>query len=174
MADRLGERYNVPVYETAVGFKYIGPLMLQHEALVGGEESGGYGFRGHIPERDGILAGLYFLDLMVRTGRTPSQLIADLYALVGPHHYDRLDVRFDAEERGAILQRLEASRPKELDGALVEGVDTIDGVRYRLADGSWLLLRFSGTEPLLRIYTETTSEARCQRLLAQGRTLAGV
>jgi len=174
MADRLGERYNVPVYETAVGFKYIGPLMLQHEALVGGEESGGYGFRGHIPERDGILAGLYFLDLMVRTGRTPSQLIADLYALVGPHHYDRLDVRFDAEERGAILQRLEASRPEELDGAPVEGVDTIDGVRYRLADGSWLLLRFSGTEPLLRIYTETNSEARCQRLLSEGRTLAGV
>jgi phosphomannomutase len=174
MADKLGKHYGVPVYETAVGFKYIGPLMMQYDALVGGEESGGYGFRGHVPERDGILAGLYFLDLMVATGRTPSALIRDLYDLVGPHYYDRLDIRFDPEAREAIVHRLEEARPEGLDESPVAGVDSLDGVRFRLADGSWLLIRFSGTEPLMRIYAETDSEERCQRLLAQGRALAGV
>jgi mannose-6-phosphate isomerase-like protein (cupin superfamily) len=141
MADKLGARYGVPVYETAVGFKYVGPLMMQHDALVGGEESGGYGFRGHVPERDGILAGLYFLDLMVATGRTPSQIISDLYDLVGPY-YDRLDIRFDAEARGDPPPSCRGA-PEELDDSAVASVDSIDGV-HRLVDGSWLLIRFLG------------------------------
>ena len=94
MLDRLGEIYNVPVFETRVGFKYVAPIMIRENALIGGEESGGYGFRGHVPERDGILAGLYFLDFMIKTGKTPSELLAYLYSKVGPHFYHRIDIEF--------------------------------------------------------------------------------
>jgi phosphomannomutase len=91
MLEKLGKIYDVPVYETGVGFKYVAPKMVETQALIGGEESGGYAFRHHVPERDGILAGLYLLDLMVRMGKTPSQLIDHLYRQVGPHYYDRID-----------------------------------------------------------------------------------
>ena len=105
MVQRLGELYGVPVYETQVGFKFLGPKMMETDALIGGEESGGYGFRGHVPERDGILAGLYMLDFMARTGKRPSELLAELYAKVGPHYYDRLDVALKPEDRDAIWKR---------------------------------------------------------------------
>jgi len=174
MLDRLGEIYNVPVYETAVGFKYVAPIMVKENALIGGEESGGYGFRGHIVERDGILAALYFLDLMVETGKTPSQLLAHLYDKVGPHHYKRLDLEFAAEERPAIVNRISGNPPDVIDGVKVAKSDTLDGFRFTFADSSWLLIRFSGTEPVLRIYAETDSVARASRLLEQGRKLAGL
>lgn len=173
MANRLGELYNVPVYESAVGFKYLGPKMMETDALIGGEESGGYGFRGHLPERDGILAGLYFLDLMARTGRKPSELLSDLFAKVGPHFYDRVDVELDAARRDAIRQRVDAADPRELGGVKVIGRDTVDGYRYLLEGGGWLLIRFSGTEPLLRVYTEVRDEALVPKLLRAGRELAG-
>ncbi len=174
MLYRLGELYGVPVFETPVGFKYIGPIMMRENALIGGEESGGYGFRGHIPERDGVLSGLYVLSMMVALGKRPSELIEFLYEKVGPHHYDRIDIAFDASERGAILDRLETDRPKELGGSAVVQVDTQDGYRYKLADGSWCLVRASGTEPLLRIYCETSSPERVRELLSETRRLAGV
>jgi alpha-D-glucose phosphate-specific phosphoglucomutase len=174
MLDRLGEIYNVPVYETAVGFKYVAPIMVRENALIGGEESGGYGFRGHIVERDGILAALYILDLMVETGKTPSQLIAYLYDKVGPHYYQRLDLEFTAEERQTIINRISGNPPDVIDGVKVAKSDTLDGFRFILADGSWLLIRFSGTEPVLRIYAETDSVTRAARLLEQGRKLAGL
>jgi phosphomannomutase len=148
--------------------------MVKENALIGGEESGGYGFRGHIVERDGILASLFILDLMIETGKTPSQLIAYLYDKVGPHHYKRLDLEFAAEERQAIISRISGNPPDIIDGVKVAKSDTLDGFRFVLADGSWLLIRFSGTEPLLRIYTETDSVARAARLLEQGRKLAGI
>lgn len=180
MIYRLGERYNVPVIETDVGFKYIGPAMIQHDALMGGEESGGYGFRGHIPERDGILAGLYFLDLMVATGKTPTQLIDQLYAVVGPHYYDRRDLHYPPDRRDAIIAGVAQDRDT-LAGARVArlerfgGGDTpLNGVRFTLADNSWLLVRFSGTEPVLRIYAETSSPTRVQELLDSGVRLAGL
>ncbi|HLB28368.1 MAG TPA: phosphoglucomutase/phosphomannomutase family protein [Dehalococcoidales bacterium] len=174
MLYRLGELFKVPVRETSVGFKYIAPVMMKENALIGGEESGGFGFRGHAPERDGILAGLYFLDLMVKTGKTPSQLVDYLYSKVGPHHYDRIDVEFPASERQAIIDRVKGNRPKEIAGSKVVKIDTTDGFRFTLADNSWLLVRFSGTEPLLRIYTETSSPARVKTLLEAGKALAGV
>src|SRR4030066_430676 len=99
MLTKLGKLYNVPVYETGVGFKYVAPKMLETNAMLGGEESGGYAFRGHVPERDGILAGLFILDMMVRLNKTPSQLIDHLYAQVGAHYYDRVDSRFSPELR---------------------------------------------------------------------------
>jgi alpha-D-glucose phosphate-specific phosphoglucomutase len=174
MLDRLGELFKVPVYETPVGFKYVAPVMIANNALIGGEESGGYGFRGHIPERDAIPAGLYFLDFMVKTGKTPSQLLAYLYSKVGEHYYDRLDIHFPEEKRQAIIKRVQDNAPKSIENVKVVRLDTQDGFRFILADNSWLLIRFSGTEPILRIYTETNDTERVKRMLQFGRELAGV
>jgi phosphomannomutase len=174
MAFRLGELFNVPVHETAVGFKYIAPVMMAEDALIGGEESGGYAFRGHVAERDGILANLYFLDLMVRTGKSPSGLIEYLYKKVGPHYYHRVDIRFPEAERKAIIDRVRNYRSGTIDNVKVLNVDTNDGFRFNLADNTWLLIRFSGTEPLLRIYAETDSTERVERLLGLGKKMAGV
>jgi len=173
MAFRLGEIFNVPIYQTAVGFKYVAPLMISKNAIIGGEESGGYGFRGHVAERDGILASLYFLDFMVRTGKSPSQLLDYLYEKVGPHYYKRVDITFPESERQSIINRVQKTY-KTIDGVKVAEVDTTDGFRFILADNTWLLIRFSGTEPLLRIYTETDSPERADRLLKIGREMAGV
>ncbi len=174
MLYRLGEIFNVPVYETPVGFKHVAPIMIAKDALIGGEESGGYGFRGHMPERDAILAGLYFLDFMLKTGKTPSELLDYLYSKVGPHYYQRIDIIFPAEERQAINNRLKDNSPGIIDGVKVAETDITDGFRFILADTSWLLIRFSGTEPLIRIYAETDSPARADRLLEFGRELVGV
>lgn len=180
MIYRLGERFGVPVVETDVGFKYVGPEMIRLDALMGGEESGGYGFRGHIPERDGILAGLYFLDLMVATGKTPSQLIAYLYSLVGAHYYDRVDLHYPQEQRDAIIGRVAETRPQVAGHAVARqevfggNGEPIGGVRYTLDDGSWLLVRFSGTEPVLRIYAECRSLVAVRRVLDAGVEMAGL
>ncbi len=174
MLNRLGELFQVPVYETPVGFKHVAPKMIAETALIGGEESGGFAFRGHIPDRDGLLSGLYFLDLMVREQKSPSQLVEYLYSKVGPHYYDRIDIEFPQEEREAINRRLAQSRPSHIDDLELEEMDTSDGFRFLLADRTWLLIRFSGTEPVLRIYAEGDSQQRVSRLIAQGRKMAGV
>jgi phosphomannomutase len=174
MLYRLGKLYDVPVIETPVGFKYIAPVMVREKAIIGGEESGGFGFRGHVPERDAILAGLYFLDFMVKTGKTPSQLLEYLYEKVGPHYYNRLDVAFPKDERRGMTRRLEESQPPRINGTAVVKKDTFDGFRFTLADDSWLLIRFSGTEPLLRIYAEASSQTTVERLLQAGKKLVGV
>ena len=174
MVDRLGEMYGVPVYETAVGFKYVGPKMMETNALLGGEESGGYAARGHIPERDGVIAGLYFLDLVARTGKTPTQLVQMLYDKVGPHHYDRIDVHLDEAQKPAIIAAVSGSRPAEMGGYRVTGASTLDGYLFNLEGGGWLLVRFSGTEPLMRIYTEVPDKERVPDVLEAGRRLAGI
>ena len=174
MLYRLGEIYKVPVYETPVGFKYIAPIMMAENAIIGGEESGGYGFLGHMPERDAILAGLYFLDLMIKTGKTPSQLLDYLYGKVGPHYYQRIDVKFPEDERQVINSRIRDNFPESIDGVKVIKTNTTDGFHFTLADTTWLLIRFSGTEPVLRIYAESNSPARVGRLLKMGKELAGV
>ncbi|HIC89929.1 MAG TPA: phosphoglucomutase/phosphomannomutase family protein [Anaerolineae bacterium] len=174
MLERLGEIYNVPVYQTGVGFKYVAPKMLEVNAMIGGEESGGYAFWGHVPERDGILAGLYMLDLMVRTGKSPAQLIEHLYSLVGPHYYDRIDVRFPDEKRAEAKARLDAARPKRIAGLRVTDIVTTDGYKFILEDGGWLLVRFSGTEPIIRVYCEVTKQELVQPVLDAGLQLAGL
>jgi phosphomannomutase len=173
MADAYMERLGQKIVETPVGFKYIGATMVEQNAILGGEESGGFGFQGHIPERDAIVAGLYLVDLKVRLGRPMSGVLDYMREKLGDWHYLRLDVRFPASEREAIAQRVAAARPATLDGSPVTSIGTLDGYKFYAQDGSWLLVRFSGTEPLLRIYTETTSPERVQRLLQQGRELAG-
>ena len=174
MVDKLGAQYGVPVHTTAVGFKYVGPAMMETDAVAAGEESGGYAFRGNIPERDGILSGLMFLDLMVKTGKRPSELVDLLHERVGPHHYDRLDVALDEGTPKPDTAALAAKPPERIGGLRVQSTETSDGVRYLLEDGFWGLVRPSGTEPLLRIYAEGDSPERVREMLSDLRTAAKV
>ncbi|MBC8448485.1 MAG: phosphoglucomutase/phosphomannomutase family protein [Chloroflexi bacterium] len=174
MLEKLGALYDVPVYQTGVGFKYVAPKMLEVDALIGGEESGGYAFRGHVPERDGILAGLLLLDLMVQTGKTPSQLIEYLYSKVGAHYYDRVDTRFPDEKRPMAKARLDSARPEHIAGLKVTAIVTVDGYKFVMEDGGWLLVRFSGTEPIIRVYCETTRQDLVPAILQEGLELAGL
>ncbi len=175
MCDRLGEKYGVPVYEVPVGFKYIGPKMQETGAMMGGEESGGFGFAMHLPERDGIVADLFLLDLMHQTKKKPSQLIAELMSQFGPSFYLRRDLHQEgatyAQKKVEIMDRLHATQPRELAGHTVKKIvplDTKDGVKFFVDDGSWLLVRLSGTEPLVRVYTETRAENEVKPMLDAG------
>jgi phosphomannomutase len=174
MANRLGEKYGVPVIETPVGFKYIGPEFRARDAIIGGEESGGYAFRGHIPERDGVLAGLYLLDMLIDYDMPMSEIVEHLQRVAGPSYYDRIDVRFPAEKRADVLARFAGEHPSRIAGESVDSVQTIDGYKYFLADGSWLLVRASGTEPLIRLYTEARSPDEAERILNAGKEMAGL
>jgi phosphomannomutase len=173
MIDRLGVFYGVPVYETPVGFKYLGPKMMETGAIAAGEESGGYAFREHLPERDGVYAGLLILDLLARSGKTMSELVQELYAKTGEHFYDRIDVQLQPGQREAVLERVVDAAPDAIAGRKLLKRDALDGYRFEF-DGGWLLIRPSGTEPLLRIYTETTDEALVAPVLQAGREIAGV
>jgi phosphomannomutase len=185
MAARLGERYGIATHETPVGFKFIGPKMIETGAMMGAEESGGFGFGMHLPERDGIYADLLLLDLFLReraAGRWPvSNAIAHFHEVAGPSFYRRVDIHVDRAEYPEVKRRLlvdlAASGPSELAGGRVArtvGLDTNDGYKFFLADGSWLLIRASGTEPLVRVYTEATSaEARDAMLVAGERLVRG-
>ena len=174
MVYRLGEIYDVPVFETAVGFKYICPIMLRENALMGGEESGGYGFRGHIPERDGILSGLLLLEYMAKTGKRPSELMEHLFEVVGPHHYQRRDISFPPEDGGSLQSKLESGSLNEVSGMPVVSTDAIDGRRFKFSSNAWLLVRFSGTEPLLRIYAEAESPQKVDQLLDGAEAFLGL
>lgn len=174
MLNKLASMYDVPVYETGVGFKYIAPKMVEVEAMIGGEESGGYAFKNHVPERDGILAGLYMLDMMVKTGKKPSQLLDELFDKVGPHYYDRIDTHFDQDRKAEIKANVENAQPEKIGGLKVTGVKTIDGHQFMMEDGGWLLVRFSGTEPIIRVYCETTYGDRVNDILEDGMAIAGL
>lgn len=173
MLKKLGEMYQVPVIETGVGFKYVAPAMLEYDAMIGGEESGGYAFHGHVPERDGILAGLYILDMMVKLKCKPSELLELLFEKVGAHYYDRIDTRFtgDTETR---KERILNANPETIGGFKVKGLDTTDGFKFSLGVYGWLLIRFSGTEPIIRVYTETTDKGAVQAILDDGLRIAGL
>jgi phosphomannomutase len=173
MLKKLGKMYDVPIIETGVGFKYVAPAMIEHDALIGGEESGGYAFREHVPERDGILAGLYILDMMVKLNSKPSELIELLFSKVGAHYYDRIDTRFSGDTE-ARKERILAANPATIGGFKVSGLNTKDGFKFSLGEFGWLLIRFSGTEPIIRVYTETTAEDRVQAILEDGLRVAGI
>jgi phosphomannomutase len=174
MLNKLGSLYDVPVYETGVGFKYVAPKMLEVEAMIGGEESGGYAFQGHVPERDGILAGLYLLDMMVQLDAKPSQLVKTLFDVVGAHFYDRIDTPLPDGERAAYEKRILNADPKTIGGLKVTGLNTLDGYKFELEDGGWLLIRFSGTEPIVRVYCETLEEGRVEAILQDGLDIVGI
>jgi len=173
MLEKLGKIYGVPVYETGVGFKYVAPKMLETNAMIGGEESGGYAFRGNVPERDGILAGLYMLDFMVKLNKKPSELLKLLFDTVGAHYYDRVDTPFSGDRKDREEMILSA-KPRTIGGLDVTGLDTTDGFKFCLEDGGWLLIRFSGTEPIMRVYCETTHSENVEAILKDGLRIAGL
>jgi alpha-D-glucose phosphate-specific phosphoglucomutase len=173
MLNKLGKLYDVPVYETGVGFKYVAPKMMETNAMIGGEESGGYAFRGNVPERDGILANLYFLDFMVRTGKKPTELLKMLFDKVGEHYYDRIDTPFSGDRKSREEMILKAN-PQTLGGLKVTELITVDGFQFKLEDGGWLLIRFSGTEPIMRVYCETTHQDKVKAILQDGLKVAGI
>lgn len=173
MLNKLGKLYDVPVYETGVGFKYVAPKMLETDAMIGGEESGGYAFKGNVPERDGILAGLFILDMMVKLDKKPTELIQWLFDKVGAHYYDRIDTLFSGD-RAAREQMILNANPETIGGLKVSGLETVDGYKFNLEDGGWLLVRFSGTEPKIRVYTETTHQDKVQAILQDGLKIAGI
>jgi phosphomannomutase len=179
MAPKLAELYGTHAYETGVGFKFVGPRMTETHAVIGGEESGGFGFGMHIPERDGLASGLFLMDLWLSKGKAASEVLAELQALAGPSYYNRIDIRFAREGYDALkadmLARLEHEAPEALAGRPVarrQALETKDGYKFYRDDGSWLLIRFSGTEALLRIYVEARSPDDVDALLEAGRSIA--
>ena len=173
MLNKLGKIYNVPVHETGVGFKYVAPKMIETNAMIGGEESGGYAFRNNVPERDGILGGLYFLDFMVQTGKKPTELLKMLFDKVGEHFYDRVDTPVSGDRKMREQKSLDA-KPKTIGGLKVTELVTVDGFQFKLEDGGWLLIRFSGTEPIMRVYCETTHKDKVKAILDDGLKVAGI
>ena len=182
MAARLGEHYGIPTHETPVGFKFIGPKMIETGAMMGAEESGGFGFGMHLPERDGVYADLLLLDLFLRersAGRWPvSSAIEQFHKLAGPSFYRRVDVHVERslypETKRRLLVDLRQQAPADLAGQPVTRtmpLETGDGFKFWVGDGSWLLVRASGTEPLVRIYTEATSEETREQMLVAGERL---
>ena len=131
-------------------------------------------FRSHVPERDGILAGLYLLDMMVKTGKKPSELLDWLFERVGPHYYDRIDVRFEQARKQEILANVSEAKPRSIGGLKCTNIQTIDGHQFMMEDGGWLLVRFSGTEPVIRVYCETTHKDRVETILDDGLRIAGL
>lgn len=178
MVDKLGAEFGERVYEVPVGFKYVAPKMMETNALLGGEESGGFAVRGHIPERDGILIGLLFADMMVKSGKPISQILADLEQRVGPHAYARHDIHLARDtyddDRKRILETLQQNEPNDIAGVAVQRVRSDDGFKFYLADGSWVLLRASGTEPLIRIYSEAADRDGVEARLAALEDIVGI
>lgn len=164
MVDKIAEKEGIELDETPVGFKFIGERMVREDVLIGGEESGGIGIKGHIPERDGILNSLLLLEIVAREGRPLSAIVEEMLEEFGPHFYDRLDLHL--EGRLELMERLRRRPPEEFAGRRVVAVETLDGVKLRFTKG-WLLFRASGTEPLLRLYCEMGSPEEVQEVLRE-------
>jgi alpha-D-glucose phosphate-specific phosphoglucomutase len=175
MVDRLASRYGLPVIQTPVGFNHIADRILNNDVLVGGEESGGLSIRGHIPEGDGVLMGLLLLEIIAAEKTPLHELVKDLQAAVGPTHYARRDIPLrTAVAKKKMVERLVGAAPNSLGGESVSDVHTLDGVKYVLADDSWLLIRPSGTEPVLRVYAEARDPAMVETLLGYGEEVAAL
>jgi phosphomannomutase len=174
MVDKICAKHGLQLVETGVGFKYICAEMIRGGVLLGFEESGGIGFPGHIPERDGILAGLALLELLATQRKPVRKLLANLEAEFGPHRYARIDAHFPLEKRPALMEFLAKSPPAKLLRSPVRDVKSYDGVKLIAADSSWLMLRGSGTEPILRIYAEAKSDADAQKLVRTGLRLTAL
>lgn len=174
MLNRLAKRYGLKLHETPVGFDVIANLIVKDDILLGGEESGSITVKGHIPEGDGILMGLLLMEIVADAGLPLSELVEDLQRSVGPACYKREDIRLKGFiSKSEMVKRLVENSPSQIAGETVVKVDSYDGVKYHLADDSWLLIRPSGTEPILRVYAEATSETAVEAILQQGRGLAG-
>src|ERR1019366_1191707 len=171
MVDKMCAFYGLPLVETGVGFKYICAEMLKDGVLLGAEESGGIGFPNHIPERHGIAAGLMPLELLATERVSVNKLLAKLEKQFGPHRYGRIDTHYPLEKRASLMEFLKKNPPAKLLRSPLANIKTFDGVKFVAADSSWLMLRGSGTEPILRIYAEAKSDAGVQTLLKLGVSL---
>ena len=172
MLNRLAEAYGLPLHETPVGFNHISDLMLTDDVLIGGEESGGISIKGHIPEGDGVLMGMLMAEMVARSGKSLEELLDEIMAEIGPFVYARNDFQVRPFHKATLVKSLVDLAPSEMAGIAVASVNTLDGVKYLLEDNSWLLIRPSGTEPVLRVYAEAGSLETVERLLAQGRAMA--
>ena len=172
MIDRMAEKWGIPLFETPIGFKYIGAVMLKEKVLLGIEESGGIAIQGHLPERDGLLSGLLLLEALVTMKKSVTEAIGFLQKEFGPFYSGRIDLEnVPAERQNAILNRLKKSPPSHVGGRRVVAVQTMDGFKLKFEKG-WLLVRPSGTEPLLRLYAEAPSSGEVQSLLKSASSLA--
>jgi phosphomannomutase len=173
MIDRLCKRYGLKLYETPVGFNHIADYMMSEDVLIGGEESGGISFKGHIPEGDGILMGLLLVEMTAAYNSSLYDLVENLLGDVGPVFYDRRDLRLKhpvAKEQ--MVNRLKSDHPAQIGGEDIVEVSPLDGVKYILSDDSWLLIRPSGTEPVLRVYAEGRTPQMVKALLGYGEQVA--
>lgn len=171
MVDKFCAARGLELVETGVGFKYIAAEMIKGGVMLGFEESGGIGFPGHVPERDGILAGLMLLEMLATERKPLTKLLAGLEKEFGPHRYGRIDTHFPLEKRAALMEFCKTNPPAKLLKSPLKDVKSYDGVKFCAEDGSWLMLRGSGTEPILRIYAEAQSDADAQKLLKLGVSL---
>jgi len=173
MLDRLAKRYGVKIYETPVGFNHIADIMMTDDVLIGGEESGGISFKGHIPEGDGPIMGLLIVEMLAASGKSLGEMVDDLLADVGPAFYERVDLRLSRPvAKAEMTEFLTKKAPAEIGGAKVSEISQRDGVKYIMADDSWLLIRPSGTEPVLRVYAEGRTQDMVKALLGYGKTVA--
>ena len=173
MIDRLCARYGLAVHETPVGFNHIADYMLKEDVLIGGEESGGISFKGHIPEGDGILMGLLLIEILADAKATLHEMVEQLLADVGPAFYERKDLRLiHPVSKTQITGYLENEAPAQIGGETIKQVSSTDGIKYLMADDSWLLIRPSGTEPVLRVYAEGRSQSMVKALLGFGEGVA--
>jgi phosphomannomutase len=172
LTKRIAKAAGLKLYETPVGFKYIADLMLKEDILLGAEESGGIGVKGHIPERDGVLNSLLFLEAIIAAGKTPSEMLSDLHQEFGAFYFGRRDLHMPVARGQELVLRLAHNPPGEFGGYAVSETQTLDGAKLIFGDDSWLLFRQSGTEPALRIYSEATSREKMNALLEAGEKLA--
>ena len=171
MVDKMCAAWDLPLTEVGIGFRFIAPELMKPGSLYGAEESGSIGFAGHIPERDGLAAGLFLLEMLATEKVSPAKILARLEKEFGPHRYGRYDAQYPLEKRAALMAALQANPPAKLLRSPLVKVDARDGVKFIAADSTWLMLRGSGTEPVLRIYAEAKSDADLQKLLQRGRAL---
>jgi phosphomannomutase len=171
---RMAEQYGLPVEVTPIGFKYISEIMVHEDVLVGGEESGGIAVKGHIPERDGVYDGLVIYEFMTQTGKTLSELVQEVYEVVGPFVYERADLTLPNEQKETIIQTAHDNGYSGFGPYGYSRTENIDGMKYHLDNGGWIMLRASGTEPLLRIYAEGSSAAETADILTQVKQTLGV
>ncbi len=165
MLNKQAADYGLPLIETPIGFKYIADIMINEDILVGGEESGGLAAKGHLPERDGIYIGLLIAEMIVKSGKSLSELVQELIDEYGPHSYHRVDIHTEENKKLAMSAFCKAKKLTSIAGNKVVSWDFKDGVKHLLEDGSWLLVRQSGTEPVLRIYAEADQKKKAIALV---------
>ncbi|MEM3459474.1 MAG: phosphoglucomutase/phosphomannomutase family protein [Candidatus Bathyarchaeia archaeon] len=171
LLDRIAEKHRLPVYEVPVGFKYVGQYLREKDVVLGGEESGGISFKGHIPDKDGIFTGVKIAEMVAKTGKSLSELLKDLEKEYGVLFNGRSDVSCPDELKQTVMEKLSSNIPNRIAGIEISNVNRMDGLKFLLKDDGWLLIRPSGTEPLFRIYGESTTREKLEEMLEEGKKL---